>query len=114
MIAPSGVDEKPVAQAVEEGDDGRRHWAIFREAHEPALGAAADRSCDVKPGGQLAPARQDEVPQRRELGGGGVDLHFHPADGGFLERRQRRGRAVVEQNLNAIQRYDAWRAPVLE
>ena len=80
MVRATRLHEEPVAQAVHVGEQERVDRAAGGVGDEQAFGAAAHRAGEVQSRGGFGPAGQDEVPQRRELGLGGVDLRFQPGD----------------------------------
>jgi hypothetical protein len=82
VIDPAGGDEQEVRQPVDEanrcGIDGL--VLLVRQFDNQPLGAACHGAGQMQISGRLAAARQDEGPQRLEIGVEGVDIGFDPVN----------------------------------
>lgn len=76
LVGASGLDEEPVAEAVEVGEEDGFEGFESVEGDDESFGASADGACDVQTSGEFGTAGEDELSEGGELFGGGVDFAF--------------------------------------
>lgn len=87
MVGAAGLDEEPVAESVEVGQEDGFEGFEAVEGDDEAFGASADGAGDVQASGEFGTAGEDELSEGGEVFGGGVDFAFEAggpfgADGG--------------------------------
>ena len=107
VIDRAGQHEQEIAQPIQVDDDraGDGFARLVRKLDGQALGAPADRPCQVELGGRERTSGQDELGQRLELGLERVDRRFEMLDvlvgDGVVERAVGRGRQAPSRRRTA-------------